>query len=46
MKKKAANRPLKYGKPTKVVQNRVPINKVDAFKKMVKKWLKQFENKS
>jgi hypothetical protein len=41
--KKPANRPRKYAKPTKIVTTRVPLNRVKAFKGMVKKWLKQFE---
>lgn len=41
--KKAANRPLKYAKPTVMVSMRVPKNKVDAFKKMAKKWLKKYQ---
>jgi hypothetical protein len=43
MKRKAANRPLKYSTATKIVSTRVPINKIEAFKKMVKAWLKKFE---
>lgn len=43
MKKKAANRPLKYGEKTTTVNSRVPISKIEAFKKMVRKWLKKFE---
>jgi hypothetical protein len=41
--KKAANRPLKYGEPTQLVQFRVPKSKVSVFKKLVaailKRWL-------
>jgi hypothetical protein len=43
MKKKQAHRPLKYGEQTKVVQNRVPISKVNAFKKLVAAILSKWE---
>lgn len=45
MKKKAANRPKKYAKPTVIITTRVPSDKVNQFRAMVKRWLSKFEIK-
>jgi hypothetical protein len=44
-KKKPAHRPLKYAHKTVIISNRVPADKVAAFRAMVKKWLKKYQAK-
>jgi hypothetical protein len=42
---RAANRPLKYGEPTQLLQFRVPKSRVTIFKKIVAAILKKWEAK-
>lgn len=43
--KNPANRPLKYGKKTTMLHIRVPEDKLEDARTLVKTWLKKFEVK-